>query len=86
MLSTNLVGRHLAFFELEARVAEATALSRRRVGIEAEVLIEESKDADLVVIGFKLDLLKHKGNEVFLGYDSLGNVLFVHDSGEKIIS
>ncbi len=51
-----------------------------------DVINEESKDADLTIIGFKLAVLKHSGNETFLGYDQVGNVLFVHDSGEKVIA
>ncbi|MCB0836764.1 MAG: amino acid permease [Bacteroidetes bacterium] len=42
------------------------------------VITEKSKDSDLIILGFHLDLIKHEGEEVFQKYRNVGNVLFVN--------
>lgn len=49
------------------------------------IINQKSKDADLTMIGFRYEALKHKGSELMQGYDQIGNTLFVHAGGEKII-
>lgn len=51
-----------------------------------DLINEKSVDADLTIIGFKIEHVKRMGGSVFQGYDRIGNVLFVHDSGEKVIA
>ncbi len=50
-----------------------------------EIINENSKDADLTVVGFRSEMVKHKGLEVFDGYDGVGNILFVNTNSEKSI-
>lgn len=49
------------------------------------IVNEKSIDADLTIIGFNDDLLKHQGKAVFEGYDGIGNTLFVNAGEEKLI-
>ncbi|MEO0468521.1 MAG: amino acid permease [Bacteroidota bacterium] len=46
---------------------------------------EKSRFADLVIIGFLPEAVKHNKEEEFSGYDLLGNILFVNSSEEKVI-
>ena len=50
-----------------------------------EVINERSRDADLTIVGFRYELIKHSGKELFMGYDKIGNVLFVNAMKEKPI-
>lgn len=50
-----------------------------------EVINQQSKDADLTVVGFRGEALKQLGREVFAGYDAIGNVLFIHTTEQKEI-
>ena len=54
-------------------------------GVRA-IINEKSADADLTVIGFKSEVLKRKGKEIFDGLDNLSNVLYVSAAAEKDIS
>jgi DNA-binding TFAR19-related protein (PDSD5 family) len=49
------------------------------------IINKKSKDAGLTIIGFRSEQLKHDGQELFMGYDDLGNVLFVNALGSKLI-
>lgn len=51
------------------------------------IINEKSADADLVILGFRGEVLKRgkAGFEIFQGYDQVGNVLFVNTREEKII-
>ncbi len=50
------------------------------------IISKKSSDADLTIIGFRSELLKHEGANIFSGYDSIGNVLFVSSSeGKRIV-
>ena len=45
-----------------------------------------SADADLVIVGVREEILKHKRSiEVFSGYDDVGDVLFVNTTEKKEI-
>ncbi len=50
-----------------------------------DIINDRSKDADLTVVGFRGEALKQLGAEVFAGYDSIGNVLFVNAAKGKNI-
>ena len=49
------------------------------------VITEKSEDADLCIIGFRDEIVKHVGRSLFEGYDSIGNTLFVNAAQEKEI-
>lgn len=50
------------------------------------IINQRSGDADLTIIGFHQDALKKYNEEVFSGYEKLGNVMFVNTDNEKIIA
>jgi len=41
---------------------------------------ERSKNAGLTLIGFGVEQAKHDGKELFLGYDQIGQTLFIHSN------
>ena len=49
------------------------------------VINEKSRDADLTIVGFRHELIKHAGEEIFMGYNGIGNVLFVNARQQKEI-
>ena len=51
-----------------------------------EVINKRSRDADLTIVGFRYESVKHHGHELFMGYDKIGNVLFVNAQKEKAIN
>lgn len=50
-----------------------------------EIIEEKSSDADLTIIGFRIERVKDRGIDLFNRYDNLGNTLFVHSNREKEI-
>lgn len=50
------------------------------------IINSHSKDADLTIVGFRSEVVKRKGIEVFSGFDGVGNILFVNTNKEKDIS
>lgn len=55
-------------------------------GVTAKSLInEKSAFAALVMIGFRTEGLKHNGDVILSGYDSLGTILFVNSQNQKEI-
>lgn len=52
---------------------------------EKEVINDKSKDADLTLIGFRSELLKKQGLDIFNGYDKIGDVLFMNTDQQKEI-
>lgn len=46
---------------------------------------QKSKYADLTIIGVRTELIKHKGTEVFQGYDEIGDILFVNTQTMKVL-
>lgn len=54
--------------------------------VDKKVTIQQtSKDADLTIIGFRDEAVKKHQNQLFLGFEELGNVLFVNAAAEKNI-
>lgn len=51
-----------------------------------DIINKNSMDADLTIVGFRSELAKNAGPETFMGYDSVGNVLFVNSQNEKEIT
>ena len=43
-----------------------------------DVIAERSHSADLTVIGFRAEVVKRRGADLFIGYDGVGNVLFIN--------
>jgi solute carrier family 12 sodium/potassium/chloride transporter 2 len=50
------------------------------------LICSNSQDANLTIIGFREEQIKHNGTSLFGGYDVLGNVLFVNTSRDMQIS
>ena len=51
-----------------------------------ELIAESSADADLTIVGFRHELVKAKGVDVFTGFhENVGNILFVSSQKEKEI-
>ncbi|MEO0584516.1 MAG: hypothetical protein AAF135_20055, partial [Bacteroidota bacterium] len=50
------------------------------------IINERSVDADLIMMGFRTEALKENAEDVFTGYDNVGNMLFVNTDKAKIIS
>jgi hypothetical protein len=44
-----------------------------------------SSDADLLVLGFSSEKIKGLGVDAFRGFDNVGNILFVNDTGDVLI-
>lgn len=58
----------------------------KKQAIDTQTIIQEkSKDADLSIIGFRDEILKHEGAELFKGYGGIGNCLFVNAARQKNI-
>jgi hypothetical protein len=49
------------------------------------IINEKSQDADLTIIGIRPEAIMHENSEVFMGYDDIGDVLFVVTNEEKLI-
>lgn len=52
---------------------------------EKDIINQKSREADLTIVGFQYEQVKHTGHETFLGYDKIGNVLFVNARSKKSI-
>ncbi len=50
-----------------------------------QIINEKSRDADLTIIGFRDEIVKHSGIDVFKGFDKIGNTLFVNAAHQKEI-
>ncbi len=51
-----------------------------------EIILQKSKDDDLIFLGFGYEGLKQKGEELFAGYDGIGNIMFVHAATKHTIN
>ena len=49
------------------------------------IIEEKSQEADLTIVGFRDNILKHDGVKLFEGYEDVGNILFVNASEQKKI-
>ncbi|WP_428267073.1 amino acid permease [Haliangium sp.] len=47
------------------------------------IIVNKSRDADLIIVGFQGEALKHDRDAVFAGYEGLGNVIFVDSRSDK---
>ncbi len=52
---------------------------------QRSIINEKSKYADLTILGFRNELIRHKETNVFLGYEGLGDILFVNTNQQKMI-
>ncbi|WP_462279902.1 APC family permease [Salinivirga cyanobacteriivorans] len=52
---------------------------------QRSVIEAKSADAGLVIIGFLEEQVKHDGKSIFMGYDAMGDILFVNSRNEKTI-
>ena len=50
-----------------------------------EIINKRSSNSDLTIIGFRGELVKKQKLDIFEGYDSLGNILFVNSINKKDI-
>lgn len=50
-----------------------------------ELICEYSSNADLTIMGFRSEAIKQIGDELFQGYDQIGDVLFVNSTKSKEI-
>ncbi|MBN1951417.1 MAG: hypothetical protein JW801_09445 [Bacteroidales bacterium] len=51
-----------------------------------DLISQKSIDADLTIVGFRHELVKAKGIDIFTGFADIGNILFVSSQKEKEIS
>jgi solute carrier family 12 sodium/potassium/chloride transporter 2 len=49
------------------------------------IINQNSQDADLTILGFRNELVKKKGVEVFDGFDNIGETLFINTNTQKEI-
>lgn len=50
-----------------------------------QIINAKSSDSDLTIIGFRNELVQHMGEDVFKGYDNMGDVLFFNSTNQKEI-
>jgi len=50
------------------------------------IITERSADAGLTLIGFRAERLKHDGVDMFGGFDTMGDILFVNSHRQKEIT
>ena len=60
-------------------------IARKHDTDKRTVIAEKSQDADLTIIGFHGEALKHGGISIFEGYDTIGNTVFVSSASSKVI-
>lgn len=49
------------------------------------IVNNKSKEADLTILGIRSEMVKHEAEELFKGYDDIGDVLFVNTNTSKEI-
>jgi amino acid transporter len=58
----------------------------QQLDVSIETIIEEkSRDADLCIIGFREESVKHEGAELFQRIHDLGNIMYVNSAAQKMI-
>lgn len=60
-------------------------IARKHDTDKRTVIADKSQDADLTIIGFHGEALKHAGISLFEGYDTIGNTVFVSSASSKVI-
>jgi len=53
-------------------------IARRDIKDLKQIIRQYSQDADLTIIGFREESVKHHGLELFSGYEGMGNILFIN--------
>lgn len=71
--------------QLPISVNNIETIPRKQAIDTLTIIREKSKDADLSIIGFRDELLKHEGTSLFEGYEGIGNTLFVNAARQKNI-
>jgi len=51
-----------------------------------EIICEKSVDSDLTMVGLREEALKQLGEQIFEGYEDMGNILFVNANESKVIN
>ena len=51
-----------------------------------EIICEKSVDSDLTMVGLREEALKQLGEQIFKGYEDMGNILFVNANESKVIN
>jgi len=55
-------------------------------GVSAKAMINErSSDAGLTILGFRTESINHLKQELFSGYDEIGNIIFLNSHSQKLI-
>ncbi|NND35421.1 MAG: amino acid permease [Saprospiraceae bacterium] len=58
----------------------------QQLDVMIETIIQEkSKDADLCIIGFREETVKHDGTELFQRINDIGNIMYVNAAAQKVI-
>lgn len=70
---------------LPISVNNITMISLKEEQSIKDLINENSADAALTIIGFRQESVKTRGREMFVGYDIVGDILFVNSNGEKVI-
>ena len=52
---------------------------------QRDIIARKSADAGLVIVGFLEEQVKHDGKSIFMGYEEMGDILFVNSRNEKTI-
>lgn len=50
------------------------------------IICKNSEGSDLTIVGFKEEQIKKLGKEIFIGYDNIGNILFVNTTNKMKIA
>jgi hypothetical protein len=50
-----------------------------------QIINQKSVESDLTILGIRSEMVKHEAEEVFKGYDNIGDVLFVNTNSSKLI-
>ncbi|CAN5567568.1 Na-K-Cl cotransporter [soil metagenome] len=50
-----------------------------------QIINDKSRYSDLTIIGFRDEVMRHKETSMFVGYDDVGDILFVNTNKEKEI-
>jgi len=50
-----------------------------------KMIQEHSSKAGLTIVGFREEQVKHSGSEIFMGYENMGDILFVNASQNQVI-
>jgi hypothetical protein len=61
-------------------------LIAQQMDVSVDSIIENySRDADLCILGFREETVKHDGSEIFMRIGDIGNIMYVNASAQKTI-